>query len=85
MPNVRETLQEIFRDIFNEPDLVLSDDMDSGSIDDWDSLRHIDMIIAAEKALGVRLATGEIARLKQPGQNVGTFIALLERKTGTRE
>jgi acyl carrier protein len=85
MPNVRETLQEIFRDTFNEPDLLLRDDMDAGSVEDWDSLRHIDMIVAAEKALGVRLSTGEIARLKQPGENVGTFIALLERKTGKRE
>ena len=82
MPNVRETLQEVFRDVFDDPELVIREDMDSGSIDEWDSLGHLNIIVAVEKALGVRLTTGEISRLKQPGQNVGTFVALLERKLG---
>jgi acyl carrier protein len=80
MADVRVTLQEVFRDVFDEPDLEISDNMDSGSVANWDSLRHINMIIATEKALGIRLSTSEISRLKRPGQTVGSFIELLEKK-----
>jgi acyl carrier protein len=80
MVNVRAVVQEVFRDVFDDPALEIRDDMDSTSIAAWDSLRHVTMIIATEKALGVRLTTAEISRLKQAGENVGSFIHLLERK-----
>jgi acyl carrier protein len=80
MVNVRAVLQEVFREVFDDPTLEIRDDMDSSSIEDWDSLRHINMIVAAEKALGIRLTTAEISRSKQAGGNLGSFISLLERK-----
>ena len=73
-------LQEIFRDIFNDPAIVLTDEMTAADFDDWDSLEHINIIIATEMALDTRFTTSEIARLKQPDQNIGTFIKLLEQK-----
>ncbi len=79
-PTVREKLQEVFRQVFDDPSLNLGDEMDASSIPEWDSLQHINLVVAAEKAFNVRLNTSEISRLKQPGQNVGTFIALLDSK-----
>jgi len=80
MSDVRVALQAVFRRVFDDPTLVLHDGMDAHAIPEWDSLQHINLIVAAEKAFGVRMTTGEIAHLKRPGENVGTFIALLTQK-----
>ena len=84
MVNVREVLQQVFRDVFDDPSMELRDDMDASSVPNWDSWTHLNMIIAAEKALGIRLTTAEIAKLKLPGENVGGFIRLLESKVASK-
>ena len=39
--------------------------MTAEDVDGWDSLKHIDIIIAIEKRLKVKFATAEISRLKE--------------------
>ena len=73
-------LQEVFRDVFDDPNIVLKDEMSAEDFDEWDSLQHINIIIATERRLNIRFTTSEISRLKQPNQNIGTFIELLEQK-----
>jgi acyl carrier protein len=80
MADVRERLQDILRDVFDDPAIVLTDEMTAADIDGWDSLAHINLIIAVERKLGVKFATAEISRMKQPGQNVGSFLRLIEAK-----
>lgn len=80
MTDVRSVLQEVFRDAFDDPDIVLKDDMSAEDFDNWDSVQHINIIIATEKALDIRFTTSEISRLKQPDQNIGSFIMLIEQK-----
>ena len=84
MSDVRATLEQVFRKVFDDPQLVLREDMNAASIPEWDSLQHVNLIIATEKALGIRLNTGEIARLRQPGANVGTFLEFLKRKMANK-
>jgi acyl carrier protein len=80
MPEPHERLQNIFRQVFNDQTLVLRDDMTAADIDGWDSLTHINLIIAVEKEMGIKFATAEISKMKEPGQNVGTFRLLIESK-----
>jgi len=54
--------------------------MTAADVDGWDSLAHINLIIALEKRLGVRFATAEISRLKEDGQTVGSLLDLVEQK-----
>jgi acyl carrier protein len=82
MIDVRHELQEVFRANFNDPSIVLRDEMSAKDFEDWDSMQHINLVIATEKRLKVRFTTSEIARLKNAGQNIGSFIALLEQKVG---
>jgi acyl carrier protein len=83
MNGVRERLQMVFRTVFNDDAITLRDEMSANDIEDWDSLQHINLIIAVEKSFGIRFATAEISGLKDPGQNVGTFAQLIERKLKT--
>jgi acyl carrier protein len=80
MDDLRTRLQDVFRDVFDDDTIVLRDEMTAADVAGWDSLMHINLIIACEKRLGVSFATAEISGLKEPGQNVGTFLELLERK-----
>ncbi len=54
--------------------------MTAVDVDGWDSLAHINLIIALERKLGIKFATAEISRMKEPGQNVGSFRRLVEAK-----
>lgn len=85
MSDLRERLQTIFRQVFSDPELVLRDEMTGADVDGWDSLAHINLIIAVEKGMGIKFATAEISRMKEPGQNVGTFIQLIDSKTGKKQ
>jgi acyl carrier protein len=78
--DVRAVLQEVFRQVFDDPTIVLKDDMTAGDVEGWDSVTHIDLLIAVEKALGIKFATAEMSRLKEPDQNIGSFIRLIESK-----
>jgi acyl carrier protein len=80
MEEIRQQVQEVFREVFEDPALLLNDRMTAEDVDGWDSLAHIDLIVAIEKRLGVRFATVEISRLKDDGANVGNLLELVARK-----
>jgi acyl carrier protein len=78
--DIRAQLQEIFRQVFDDPTIVLKDDMTAADVEGWDSVTHIDLLIAVERALGIKFATAEMSRLKEPDQNIGSFVRLIESK-----
>ncbi|HET6324696.1 MAG TPA: acyl carrier protein [Planctomycetaceae bacterium] len=80
MRDVRAELQEIFRQVFDDPTIVLKDEMTAADVDGWDSVTHIDLLIAIERTMGIKFATAEMSRLKEPDQNIGSFIRLIESK-----
>jgi acyl carrier protein len=82
MSDFHERIQDIFRDVFEDPDLVLRDDLTAEDVEGWDSLAHINLIIAVEKTFRVRFATAEISRTKEAGYSLGDFLALVRAKAG---
>ena len=74
--------QEVFRNVFDDPAIVLRDDMTADDIPGWDSLTHINLMVATEKRFKIKFATAEISKMKEDGQNVGTFLALIGKKLG---
>jgi acyl carrier protein len=69
-------LTPIFRDVFNDDALVVSDGMTAADVPTWDSLSNINMIIAVEKAFGVKFSIKDVRNLK----NVGELLELIKRK-----
>jgi len=52
--------------------------MTANDVENWDSLTHIDLIVAIEKEFRVRFTTAEVSGLK----NVGELESLVEKKVG---
>lgn len=73
----KERLQEVFCDVFDDDEIELQEDTTADDIDAWDSLTHVQLIVAVEKEFGLKFSTVEVMKLK----NVGEFIALIDRKT----
>jgi len=72
---IRAKLNNVFQDVFDDPNIQIRDDMTAEDIDDWDSVAHITLILSVEEAFGVRLNAAEIGKLS----NVGAMIELLAR------
>ena len=69
-------LTEIFRSLFNQPDLKLRDDMTAEEVPGWDSLNHVNLIIQVEEEVGVKFRNDEVIELA----NVGELKALVREK-----
>ena len=69
-------VQDIFRDIFDEDDMVIEDKTNSDDVEEWDSLNHINLVSAIEKEFEIRFALGELMALK----DVGAMIDLMTEK-----
>lgn len=74
--SIKERLQEIFRDLFDDGEIELYDEMTADDIEDWDSLSHINLIADIERTFGIKFKTEEVVSTR----NVGEFIELIEIK-----
>ena len=79
--DILKELQPIFQDVFDDEDLVVTNESNAESIDDWDSLSHIRLVVAIEKQFGIKFAFGELSVL----ENVGEMITLISQKIAERK
>ena len=75
-----EKLQEIFRDIFDDEDLVICDTTSAKDIEDWDSLTQINLIVAIEEEFKIKFKLEEVAKLN----NVGEMLQLINQKVSEK-
>lgn len=73
---IMDKVTEIFRDVFDDEELVITDSTNSDDIEDWDSLEHISLIISMEKEFNMKFDIKEVNKL----ENVGQMIDLIKRK-----
>lgn len=71
-----QTLNAIFRDIFENPDLIVTPATSALDIPDWDSVAEVKLVLAIEDEFGVEFTTDEVAGFKC----VGDFLAALEAR-----
>jgi acyl carrier protein len=80
MDNRLAEVQEIFRSVFDRPDLDLTPQSNAHNVDGWDSLTHINIVMALEKKYKVKFGLGELQDL----ENVGDLLKLLDSKISAR-
>jgi acyl carrier protein len=65
---LHERLEEVFRDIFDDDTIVLSDRTITTDIDGWDSLSHINLMVSIEETFGVQFSGNELAEFENVGE-----------------
>jgi acyl carrier protein len=76
---VMETLNNVFRKVFNDDEIQLRPEMTANDIEGWDSMSHVNLILAVENAFKIRFKTHEVIKFK----NVGDLAKNIETKITT--
>jgi acyl carrier protein len=77
---VKKKLEEIIRGVFNLKDEVIEASWTSDDILAWDSLGHLNLIMAVEKGFNVKFEIEEMFQIR----SLGDIDMILEGKTGSR-
>lgn len=75
--DIKNTVQDIFRDVFDAPNLKINNSTGANNIGNWDSLTHINLLSALQKEFNIKFSLSEIENLT----NVEAIIAIIEQKT----
>ena len=77
MQSIFDAVQEIFRDNFDDEELVITRETCADDIEDWDSLEQINLLTAMERKFGLKFQLSDVRDLK----NVGDLLDLIDRLT----
>lgn len=66
--DITEKLTSVFREVFDDETIVLSDELTADDIDAWDSLSHVNLIIAIEMAFDIGFKQNEILNFANVGE-----------------
>ena len=72
----KEKLNKIFCDVFNDENIIITDDTTAEDIEDWDSLSNITLIAEIEDAFNIEFSMQELMNIK----NVGAMINIINKK-----
>ena len=71
-----EQVQAIASDVFGIPANKISQESSPESIENWDSMQHLNLVLAIEEKFGIQLAPEEIEQMK----NIGAVALLVDKK-----
>ena len=74
--DIMSRVQEVFRDELELDDLVLTDETTADDVDEWDSLSHVQLVVALEKAFNIKFTSREILSW----DNVGDLVDCIGKK-----
>lgn len=77
---ILNALNPVFRDVFDDDNIILTANTTAEDIEGWDSQAHVNLIVAAEVRFGVRFRTAELESL----HDVGQFVQLIHTKLAGR-
>ena len=77
-PEIHQKLTPVFRDVFDDPALEISETTTAQDVADWDSIMHVSLIVAVEKAFSTSFTTKEVRSMA----NVGDFMRLIAKRVG---
>ncbi|CAM8380380.1 acyl carrier protein [Candidatus Methylopumilus planktonicus] len=66
--NIIEELVPIFRNVFDDDELIIDSSTTAIDVDGWDSLAHIRLIVAIEKHFGFQFSAAEIVEIDSVGE-----------------
>ncbi|QWR77110.1 acyl carrier protein [Candidatus Magnetomonas plexicatena] len=77
-----EQLQPIFKDVFDNESVVVTRQSSADDIDEWDSLNHVNLIIAIQEHFGIEFSLGDLDSLNNVGEMADLIEKLVKEKHG---
>ena len=65
---VFKRLNQIFQDVFDDESITVQDATTADDIEDWDSLEHINLVVAIEKEFDIKFNMGDVSKMKNVGE-----------------
>jgi acyl carrier protein len=69
-------LTNVFHEIFEDQSIVPTPDMKASDVEEWDSLNHINLIVAIEARFKIKFKTAELESLR----DVGHLVEIIDKK-----
>jgi len=73
---ILKQINAIFIDVLDNEDVVIEETTQATDVDEWDSLTHIQLVVAIEKHFKIRFTSKEI----QSWNNVGEMLNCIQEK-----
>jgi len=68
-------LNEVFRDVFDDEEITVTDATTADDIEEWDSLEHINLLAAVEQEFGMKFNMGQVVSMKNVGEMADIILA----------
>jgi len=75
--NTLAKVQKIFRDVLDNEEITLNDETTANDLEEWDSLSHIQLIVAIEKHFKIKFTSREILSYKNVGEMLDNITVKL--------
>ncbi len=73
---VYKRLNKVFRQVFDDDSITVTDETTSKDIDDWDSFEHINLVVAVEEEFSFKIPMGKVVTMKNVGEMVDIIMQL---------
>lgn len=77
---ILQTITGVFREVLDNDGIRLQDSTTAADVPEWDSLTHIQLVVAVERQFHIRFASREIRGWNNVGELVDTVAAKLDGK-----
>ena len=74
--DVYNRLNKVFRDVFDDENINLSEETTAKDIDGWDSFEHINLLVAIEDEFSFKIPMSKVVNLKNVGEIVDIVLEL---------
>ena len=71
---IYDAVNEVFRDVFDDKSISVNNKTVAADIEDWDSLEHINLVLAIEQKFKIKFTMGEVTGMKNVGEMVDVII-----------
>lgn len=72
---IMNRLTNVFRSVFDDEEINISDKTTADDIEDWDSLEHINLLVAVEQEFNIKFNMNEVGNMKNVGDMVDIIIS----------
>ena len=74
---IEQRVRQVASDVFNVPAAQITAQSSPETIETWDSVQHLNLVLALEQELGVVIEPEEIEKMK----SIGDVITLMQQKS----